>query len=199
MVWGLSQGSFWATQMAAAEARFAASAVLFTCFDPGNEAMFSTQSPTFTQRFMYMTGTSSEEALHKVTQRMSVAGLGNAMAMPSLVIAGEDDPLTDPAQTFAHFDAISGPKELLFYVGEGHAPVTRSSGQLGPVVYNYPADWLADRAAGVPLQSQIITIDARGERHLEPWTPGRTYSYGAPLDTDVLFTGAPPLMNPRNA
>lgn len=187
MVWGLSQGSFWATQMAAAEARFAASAVMFTCFDPGNEAMFATQSPTFTERFMYMTGTSTEDDLRQVTQGMCTAGLGSAMAMPSLVIAGEDDPLTDPAQTFAHVDALAGPKELLFYVGEQHAPVTRSSGQLGPVVSNYPADWLADRAVGIELESRIIIVDERGVTHAEPWTPGRTYSYGAPLDLDGLL------------
>lgn len=149
MVWGLSQGSFWATQMAAAEPRFAASSVMFTCFDPGNAAMFSMQSPTFAERFMYMTGTTSESALHAVAERMSADGLGAKMSMPSLIIAAEDDPRTDPAQTFAHFDAIAGPKELLFYVGEDHAPVTRPSGQLGPVVYNYPAD-LAGRPGSRP-------------------------------------------------
>lgn len=46
------------------------------------------------------------------------------MNMPSLVIMGEDDPLTDPAATSAHVDAIADAKELLFYVGEDHAPDT---------------------------------------------------------------------------
>lgn len=36
MAWGLSFGSFWATQMAAAEPRFAACAVMYTCFQPHN-------------------------------------------------------------------------------------------------------------------------------------------------------------------
>ncbi len=187
MVWGLSQGSFWATQMAAAEPRFAASSVMFTCFDPANTAMLIAQSPTFVERFMYMTGTDTEQALQDVVDRMRVDGLGQRMNMPSLVIMGEDDPLTDPAATFAHVDSIAGAKELLFYVGENHAPVTRSSGQLGPSVYVYPADWLADRAAGVPLESQLITVDALGKSHAVPWTPGTSYSYGAPLDLNQLF------------
>lgn len=85
------------------------------------------------------------------------------MNMPSLVIMGEDDPLTDPAATSAHVDAIADAKELLFYVGEDHAPDTRTSGQLGPSVYVYPADWLADRAAGVPPESRLITVDALGQ------------------------------------
>jgi hypothetical protein len=42
-------------QMAAAESRFAASSVMFTCFDPANTAMFTMQSPTFAAGFMYMT------------------------------------------------------------------------------------------------------------------------------------------------
>lgn len=191
MVWGLSQGSFWATQMAAAEPRFAASSVMYTCFDTGNAAMFTTQSPTFVERFMYMTGTDTVDDLHAVAAAMRIDGLGQQMAMPSLVIMGEDDPLTDPADTFRHVDALAGPKELLFYVGEDHAPLTRGAGQLGPSVYVYPADWLADRAAGVPLESRMVTVDALGRTHAEPWTTGKTYSYGAPLNAAQLFSDGP--------
>jgi dienelactone hydrolase len=191
MVFGLSQGSFWATQMAAAEPRFAASSVMFTCFDPANTAMFTMQSPTFAARFMYMTGTTSDTELQAVAERMTVAGLGERMTMPSLVIAGEDDPLTDPAETFRHVDSIAGPKELLFYTAEDHAPLTRGSGQLGPAVNLYPADWLADRARGVPLTSQLITVDSLGRSHLRPWKPGLMYSYGAPFDARTLLTDDP--------
>jgi len=191
MVTGLSQGSFWATQMAAAEPRYAACAVMFTCFDPHNTSMFAAQSPTFRQKFMYMTGTSTFEELQAAVAKMEVAPLSEKITMPYLVIMGEDDPLTDPAQTFSHLNAVPGPKELLFYVGEDHGPVTRSSGQLGPPVFRYIPDWMADRAAGHPLGSRIITIDALGRLHPEPWGEDRHYDYGSPLDANNLFGEGP--------
>lgn len=191
MVWGLSQGSFWATQMAAAEPRFAACSVMYTCFDPGNAAMFATQSPTFSQKFMYMTGTTTFEALRTKVAAMQVAPLSERLTMPYLVIAGEDDPLTDPQQTFDHLNRVPDPKQLLFYTGEDHAPVTRSSGRLGPAVMIYPADWLMDRAAGKPIESQRITVDYLGRQHVEPWGDEQHYSYGAPLDAQTLLGDGP--------
>lgn len=191
MVTGLSQGSFWATQMAAAEPRYAACAVMLTCFDPHNTSMFAAQSPTFRQKFMYMTGTSTVAELEAAVATMDVRPLSEKLRMPYLVIMGEDDPLTDPAQTFAHLNAVPDPKELLFYVGEDHGPVTRSAGRLGPPVFRYIPDWLADRAAGRPLESRIIIVDALGRLHPEPWGQQRQYDYGAPLDTDLLFGDGP--------
>ena len=191
MVWGLSQGSFWATQMAAAEPRYAACSVMYTCFDPGNTAMLATQSPTFRQKLMYMTGSAEIEQLQAKVAAMQVSPLSHRITMPYLVIAGEDDPLTDPGQTFEHLNHVPGPKQLLFYTGEDHAPMTRGSGRLGPAVMTYPADWLADRAAGRPMESQRITVDYLGQQHAEPWGEAQHYSYGAPLDASTLFGDGP--------
>lgn len=191
MVWGLSQGSFWATQMAAAESRYAGCCVMYTCFDPGNQAMFLTQSPTFRRRFMFMTGVDSVAALEKVAENMDVRPLSASLTMPYLVIAGEDDPLTDLEQTYQHLNAVPGPRELMLYTGEDHAPVTRSSGQLGPNHMVYAADWCADRAAGKPLESTHVVVDYLGHQHREPWGRERHYQYGAPLGVDLLFGDTP--------
>lgn len=191
MLCGVSQGSLWATQMVAAEPRYAACAVMFTCFDPGNATMLTTHSPTFRQRFMYMTGTSGVEELEATLATMTVAGLGERITVPYLVVMGEDDPLCDPADTYKHLNAVHGPKELLFYVGEHHAPVTRTSGRLGPAVFVAVADWLADRAAGIPVTSRHVTIDGLGRSHVEPWGDERHYTYGAPLDPQSLFKDGP--------
>ncbi|MEV4517960.1 alpha/beta hydrolase [Dactylosporangium sp. NPDC049525] len=191
MLCGVSQGSLWATQMVAAEPRYAACAVMFTCFDPGNTAMLTTHSPTFRQRFMYMTGTSGVEELEKKLSTMTVAGLGERITVPYLVVMGEDDPLCDPVDTYDHLNAVRGPKELLFYTGEHHAPVTRSSGRLGPAVFVAVADWLADRAAGHPVTSRHTTVDFLGRPHVEPWGDERHYVYGAPLDPQSLFKDGP--------
>lgn len=191
MVWGLSQGSFWATQLAAAEPRYAACSVMYTCFDPGNAAMFATQSPTFRPKFMFMTGSTSDDELEQKVAAMDVGPLSATLTMPYLVIAGEDDPLTDLQQTLDHLNNVPDPKVLLLYTGEDHAPMTRGSGQLGPAVMTYPADWLADRAAGVPLESQKITVDSLGHQHAEPWGDAQSYQYGAPLDPETLFGDGP--------
>jgi cephalosporin-C deacetylase-like acetyl esterase len=191
MLRGVSQGSFWATQMVAAEPRYAACAAMFTCFDPGNTSMLTTQSPTFRQRFMYMTGTASVEELGARLATMTVAGLGHRITAPYLVVMGEDDPLCDPVDTYHHLNAVRGPKELLFYAGEQHAPVTRASGRLGPAVAVAVADWLADRAAGKPVTSRHTTIDFLGRSHTEPWGDERHYNYGAPLDPQSLFKDGP--------
>ena len=127
MVWGLSQGSFWATQMAAAEPRYAACAVMYTCFDPKNTLMFATQSPTFRQKFMYMTGAESFDELADIVATMA-----------------------------------------------------------------FVADWMADRAAGRPLESLLMTVDAIGRVHTQPWGGKQSYTYGAPLGIDALAaTGRP--------
>ncbi len=191
MMWGLSQGSFWATQMAAAEPRYAACAVMYTCFDPHNTMMFATQSPTFRQKFLYMTGTTTYEELAAVVAAMDVRPLSAALTMPYLVIAGEDDPLTDPRQTLDHLNGVPDPKQLLLYTGEDHAPVTRSAGRSGPAHAVYVADWLADRAAGRPVESQRITVDFLGRLHVEPWGASQHYSYGAPLDPKTLLDDGP--------
>lgn len=191
MLCGVSQGSFWVTQMVAAEPRYAACAAMFTCFDPGNKTMLTTHSPTFRQRFMYMTGTSSVDELEKKLTTMTVGGLGEKITTPYLVVMGEDDPLCDPVDTYDHLNAVRGPKELLFYTGEHHAPVTRGSGRLGPAVFLAVADWLADRAAGIPVTSRHTTIDFLGRSHVEPWGDERHYNYGAPLDLKSLFQQGP--------
>jgi dienelactone hydrolase len=191
MASGMSQGSFWATQLAAAEPRYAACAVLYTCFDPHNTMMFSAQSPTFRQRFLYMTGSRGVEELEAKVAAMDVRPLSAKLTMPYLVIAGEDDALTDPQETFEHLNNVPDPKQLLLYTGEAHAPVTRGSGRLGPPNDVFAADWLADRAAGKPLESRKIVVDSTGRLHTEPWGQAQHYSYGAPLDARTLLTDDP--------
>jgi pimeloyl-ACP methyl ester carboxylesterase len=70
LLFGRSFGSFFATQLAAAESRFAACAVVMTCFETGGFSIFETASPTFKLRFTYMTGASTEEEVDRIAQRL---------------------------------------------------------------------------------------------------------------------------------
>ena len=133
MAWGLSFGSFWATQMAAAEPRFAACAVMYTCFQPKSWPLFEMASPSFKQRFMYMTGVAEEAAFDAVMAKMDVSVLSATLTMPIFVMAGEDDSLSDFACTVEHLNAVPGPKTLVVFAGEEHGMGgSRSSSSAAP-------------------------------------------------------------------
>lgn len=192
MAWGLSFGSFWATQMAAAEPRFAACAVMYTCFQPQNWPLLEMASPSFRQRMMFMTGIDDETALEAFMPRMDVRPLSAAIAMPYFVMAGEDDSLSDISCTIGHLNAVAGPKTLVMYAGEEHGMGGSRSSQLGIPFFTVIADWLVDRAAGKPLSSTYNVVDRTGQMHTEPWGDQRTYQYGAPLGVEQLLADKPP-------
>ncbi len=191
--WGLSFGSFWATQMAAAEPRFAACAVMYTCFQPHNWPLYEMASPSFKQRFMYMTGIDNEEDFASLMPRMDVRPLSAKLAMPYFVMAGEDDSLSDVSCTIDHLNNVPGPKTLVMYAGEEHGMGGSRSSQLGAPFFLIIADWLADRAAGKPLQSTYNLVDRTGQMHTEPWGERRAYQCGAPLGVEQLFSDQPPV------
>ncbi len=193
MAWGLSFGSFWATQMAAAEPRFAACAVMYTCFQPHNWPLYEMASPSFKQRFMYMTGIDNEEAFEAVMARMDVRPLSPKINRPYFVMGGEDDSLSDISCTINHLNAVTGPKTLVMYAGEEHGLGGSRSSQLGLAFFPIIADWLADRAAGKALESTYNLVDRTGQMHSEPWGKERVYQYGAPLGVEQLFSDKPPV------
>ncbi|QYE37127.1 esterase FrsA (plasmid) [Polymorphobacter sp. PAMC 29334] len=193
MAWGLSFGSFWATQMAAAEPRFAACAVMYTCFQPYNWPLLEMASPSFRQRMMFMAGIDDEDALEAFMLRMDVRPLSAQIAMPYFVMAGEDDSLSDISCTLDHMNAVVGPKTLVMYAGEEHGMGGSRSSQLGTPFFTVIADWLVDRAAGHPAASTYTVVDRTGRAHSEPWGERRTYQYGAPLGVQQLFAATPPV------
>ena len=193
MAWGLSFGSYWATVMAAHEPRFAACAVMYTCFHPGNWPLLEMASPSFRQRMMFMTGAADEAALEALMPAMDVRPLSAKLAMPYFVMAGEDDSLSDLGFTIAHLNAVTGPKTLVLYAGEEHGMGGSRSSQLGTPFFLLIADWLADRAAGQPLDSTYNVVDRTGRLHAEPWGGTRTLQYGAPLGVDQLWSDDGPV------
>jgi dienelactone hydrolase len=193
MVWGLSFGSFWATQMAAAEPRFAACAVMYTCFQPRNWPLYDMAAPSFKQRFMYMTGTKDEADFPSVMEQMDVMKLSAKITMPYFVMAGEDDSLSDFGCTIEHLNGVRGPKTLIVFAGEEHGMGGSRSSQLGPPFFPMICDWLADRAAGKPLESTYNVVDTLGIVHTDPWGENRSYAYGAPLGVEQLFSDKPPV------
>lgn len=140
-----------------------------------------------------MAGLAREADLDALMAKMDMLSLGSKLAMPCLVMAGEDDPLSDLSCTFEHVNTIVGSKTLYVYAGEEHGFGGSPSSQLGTPFFLLMADWLADRAAGKALQSTYNLIDRTGQMHTQPYGERRTYQYGAPLGVDQVWSGKPPI------
>ena len=189
VVHGMSFGSYWATQCAAAEPRFAACGVAMTCFEPHGFSIFETASPTFKLRFMYMTGSKDEAETDRLMQKLDAVALAPKIKCPFLIAAGEDDHLSDTCYTFDFLNSLTGPKSLILYEGEDHGMHASRAGQLGPEAYTMVADWLLDRVSGREAKSQYIEVDATGMVYASEWGTKREYEYGITEHTKKMVFG----------
>ncbi len=179
-VMGNSYGSYWASLLAASEPRFAACGVLMTCFEPGGFSMMDTASPTFRLRQMYMTNIHDEAAFDAYCKTINNDALIAGLRCPYVVCAGEDDQLSDIAETYHYMNAVRAPKTLVLYQGENHGLHSRPSGQMGPEAFTFVADWLLDRATGVKAESLRIVVNMQGKTAVTPWTGTLSYQTGWP-------------------
>jgi alpha-beta hydrolase superfamily lysophospholipase len=164
-VFGVSFGSLWATQIASIDDRLKGCAVAFVCHEPGAKTVFNATSPTFKLRFMYMAGYDDEDEFDKFSEDINLEGVGERLAAPYLVVAGEDDELSPIEYTYDLLGRIKAPKELLLYQGERHALHTNSATALGPSWLGYMLDWLRDRVDGKPAESKYTLVDFAGQIH----------------------------------
>jgi fermentation-respiration switch protein FrsA (DUF1100 family) len=164
-VFGVSFGSFWATQVATVDDRLKGCAVVFVCHEPGAYTLFNMASPTFKLRFMYMAGYEDEAEFDRFAEGLRLDGRG--VKCPWLCLAGEDDELSPIEHTYALFDAIPQPKQLIVYQGERHA-LGGPAATLGPNWLNTVADWLRDRLDGKPLRSERVYVDVTGRQTVTP-------------------------------
>jgi dienelactone hydrolase len=166
VLFGVSFGSFWATQVASIDDRIKGCAVAYVCHEPGANTIFNMASPTFKLRFMYMAGYEDEDEFDKFAETLTLQGIGEQIKCPYLVIAGEDDELSPIECTYELLDTIKAPKQLLLYQAEKHGLHTTSSSTLGPNWGVYIAEWIKDRLDGKPMESKNILVDLMGQTHL---------------------------------
>ena len=165
LVYGISFGSFWGTQVAMVDKGLLGCAVVYVCHEPGGHTIFNMASPTFKLRFMYMAGIEDEEEFDRFAAGMTLDG--REVKCPYLVLAGEDDELSPIEYTYQLFDQIQTPKKLVVYQGERHA-VGGPAGGLGPNWLTLIAEWLRDRADGKPMSSERVYVDITGRQHVTP-------------------------------
>ena len=145
-LFGRSFGSYAGTVMANAIAgRLRGAAVGFPCHEPGLRTLLEEASPTFKNRFMFLTGYTDEALFDGFVPGFDLRAKVSALDCPYLVVAGELDELSPIRHTYDLVRRIPGPVELVAYENERHAPGRAPSAQFGPHWYALMADWLAAR------------------------------------------------------
>ncbi len=161
-LFGNSFGSFTATLIASHEPRLKACAVSATCLEPGFHTLLETSSPTYKKRMMYMTGFNDEEPFDRFSKTLSLVGHSQKIAIPYLCVAGEAEELCPLPHVEQTLSTITSPKRYVVYQESRHAVGFVPSANLGPYPPTLVSDWMLDRFADKPLQSERWYVRADG-------------------------------------
>lgn len=161
-VTGQSFGSLFATIACAGEPRYRACAVTATCLEPGCHTIFEEASPTFKQRFMYMSGYTDEAAFDEFRETLTWEGRAENIRVPYLCVAGEADELSPLVHTERLVATLRGPKRLVVYQDCRHSVGNVPATNLGPTPAVMVADWMHARLAGKPFASERWFVEASG-------------------------------------
>lgn len=159
---GFSMGSYWASRITASDHRVAGLVAAMACFGD-KRFIFETDSPHFKQMFMYMSGLSDEEAFDQMASRMTMTGYSERITAPTLLVAGEFDPLGPLEQVWEVYEAISSPKELWILTDEAHR-LLKLDALAGLSFLPWALDWLG--------RAPLLTAGHSRERRLEKGGPG---------------------------
>ncbi len=159
---GTSFGTLFGTVCAASEPRYKAAAITAPCLEPGCHTIFQEASPTFKQRFMFMSDIKDEAEFDKFRQSISWKGYAEKIKTPFLCMAGEADELGPISGVEEMFAAMSCQRQLVIYQDCRHAIGTVPSSNLGPNATTYVADWMAARLDGKPMTSESWFVEASG-------------------------------------
>lgn len=159
---GQSFGSFFATISCASEPRYRACAVTASCLEPGCHTIFEEASPTFKQRFMYMSGYTNEAAFDEFCKTLTWEGHADNIRVPYLCVAGESDELSPLVHTEKLLTTLQCPKQLVVYQDSRHSVGNVPAASLGPTPAVLVADWMHARLAGKPFVSERWFVEASG-------------------------------------
>jgi dienelactone hydrolase len=160
---GQSFGSFFATIACASEPRYKACAVAATCLEPGFHTIFEEASPTFKQRFMYMSGYTDEDAFDAFVKTLTWEGHAEKIRAPYLCVAGEMDELSPLEHTERFISSLNCPKRLVVYQDCRHSVGNVPATNLGPTPQVMTADWMNARLAGKAFESERWFVQSNGQ------------------------------------
>ncbi|MEX0869132.1 MAG: alpha/beta fold hydrolase [Nitriliruptoraceae bacterium] len=147
---GISMGTFWGMQLAARDDRLKAIATHGGCYGP-QHSIWQQCSPHFKRQFMYMAGTTDEEAFDRFAEQyvLTKDELA-AVQCPVLFLHGEYDPLCPLDDALRVYDNLGGPKEFWLTEDDAHTPTVHPHlGGLQAVVAM--ADWIRDVFDGAQI------------------------------------------------
>lgn len=159
---GQSFGSFFATISCASDTRYKACAVSATCLEPGFHTIFEEASPTFKQRFMYMSGYTDEDAFDTFVKTLTWEDHAGEIRVPYLCVAGEMDELSPLAYTERFMASLDCPKQLVVYQDSRHSVGNVPATNLGPTPQVLVADWMSARLSDKPLASERWFVQSNG-------------------------------------
>jgi dipeptidyl aminopeptidase/acylaminoacyl peptidase len=159
---GQSFGSFFGTIACASEPRYKACAVSATCLEPGFHTIFEEASPTFKQRFMYMSGYTDEDAFDRFVKTLTWEEHVQNVRVPYLCVAGEMDELSPLEQTERFMARLPGPKRLVVYQDCRHSVGNVPATHLGPTPQVLIADWMHARLMGKAFESERWFVQSSG-------------------------------------
>lgn len=166
---GVSLGSLWGLQLAAADPRVKAVAAAYAGHERGIFTGMEKGSPATKLRMMFVTGQEDEAALDALLQEFDGMPAAANVRCPVFMAAGEDDDFSAIERTYALMNKLRGPKTLVLYQGERHSLHTGPSSFRGPSEVNWIGRWLEQRFAGEPARSEHILVSQDGQVHPEPW------------------------------
>jgi dipeptidyl aminopeptidase/acylaminoacyl peptidase len=159
---GQSFGSFFGTIACASEPRYKACAVSATCLEPGFHTIFEEASPTFKQRFMYMSGYTDEDAFDRFVKTLTWEEHVQNVRVPYLCVAGEMDELSPLEQTERFMARLPGRKRLVVYQDCRHSVGNVPATHLGPTPQVLIADWMHARLMGKAFESGRWFVQSNG-------------------------------------
>ena len=164
VVWGISFGSFFALQAAAAlGAKLRGAAVTFVNHEAGLNSIMDTAAPSFKMRFMYMAGYDDEAEFDEFKKKFSVAPLIPKLKCPILIQGGEDDELS-PIEFSTELAAkLKVPRKFVVYEGERHAIGGNTASYFGESWFTMLADWCLDRVKGKKAPNERVHINSLGQ------------------------------------
>lgn len=170
VVWGISFGSFFSLQAAAAlQDKIKGLAVTFVNHEAGLNSIMDMASPSYKMRFMYMAGYDDEAKFDEFKKKFSVAPLIDKIKCPVLVQGGEDDELS-PIEFSANLvDKLKVRKKYVVYEGERHAIGGNLASYLGENWMVMLSDWCADRIAGKQAPHEKVRFNSLGQATVTPF------------------------------
>jgi len=164
VVWGISFGSFFALQAAAAlGAKLKGAAVTFVNHEAGLNSIMDMAAPSFKMRFMYMAGYDDEAEFDEFKKKFSVAPLIAKLKCPILIQGGEDDELS-PIEFSTELAAkLKVPRKFVVYEGERHAIGGNTASYFGESWFTMLADWCLDRVKGKKAPNEHVHINSLGQ------------------------------------